>query len=97
MAKYVVFVDDNFHYQDEDERTKHGEFETAAEALEACRTIVDRSLQHEYRPGMTADALYRQYVSFGNDPFIVVDGDGEAVSFSAWDYAKERSKAVCAG
>jgi hypothetical protein len=96
MARYVVLVDDNFHYQDESERYEHGVYDTAADALAACRSIVDKCLQHEYQTSMTAEALYSQYVSFGNDPFIVVDGEGECVAFSAWDYAKECSEALCA-
>ena len=42
---YQVFVDDNYHYMDEDERYKHGDFATFEEALTACKTIVDEYLQ----------------------------------------------------
>ena len=87
---YKVFVDDNFHYMDEEERTCLGEFETFADALAACQRIVDQFLEHTYKPGMKADELYQAYVNFGEDPFIV----GGDVRFSAWDYAKERSDRI---
>jgi hypothetical protein len=38
---YQVLIDDNFHYQDESERVKHGVFATSEEAVAACRSIVD--------------------------------------------------------
>jgi hypothetical protein len=33
---YQVLIDDNFHYQDESERVKHGVFATSEEAVAAC-------------------------------------------------------------
>ena len=45
MAKpYTVFVDDNFHYMDESERYKLGEFADCASAMAACKQIVDEFL-----------------------------------------------------
>jgi len=96
MFRYKVLVDDNFHYQDQDERWEHGTYESVEEAIAACRDIVDRSLEEEYTVGMSAEALYRRYVSFGDDPFIVVlDGPHEGVIFSAWTYAGERCRVIC--
>ena len=96
MPRYKVFVDDNFHHGDADERHEHGIYDTGEEALTECRKLVDRSLMHEYRPGMSADALYDRYTSFGDDPFIaVIDGTDDSVRFSAWDYARERCAAIC--
>jgi hypothetical protein len=89
-------VDDNFNYQDEDERREHGTYETVEEALAVCRGLVDRSLAEEHRPGISAEALYDRYVSFGDDPFIVViEGVDDSATFSAWSYAKERCRAIC--
>ena len=88
---FDVFVDDNFHYADEDERDKLGSFPTAEAAVEAARRIVDEYLNSNLRPGMTAEQLYFSYTSFGEDPFIVGDG----VTFSAWDYAKQRCHELC--
>ncbi len=91
-------VDDNFHYQDPDDRREHGTYDTVDEALAACRDIVDRSLANEFRTGISADALYDRYMSFGDDPSIMVlDGVDEKAKFSAWSYAKERCAAMCAG
>jgi hypothetical protein len=96
MPRYKVLVDDNFHYMDEDERYEHGVYETAEEAIAACRGIVDQSLEEGYKPGISAEALYEGYVSFGDDPFIVVlDGADDNAKFSAWSYAKERSRVIC--
>jgi len=41
MANYTVFVDDNFHYMDESERYKLGDFPDCASAVAACKKIVD--------------------------------------------------------
>jgi len=66
------------------------------EALPACRGVVDRSLEEEYRPGISAETLYDRYVSFGDDPFIVVlDGPDDRATFSAWSYSKERCRVIC--
>jgi hypothetical protein len=93
MPRYTVMVDDNFHYQDEEHRREHGAFDTLDAAIAACRAIVDRSLAESYRDGLTAEELFRQYTSFGEDPYVV--GDGAQVPFSAWDYARERCAALC--
>ncbi len=91
MAKpYTVFVDDNFHYMDESERYKLGEFEDCASAVAACKQIVDEFLN-------TCDAktdaeLYHLYVTFGEDPWIS-STDSEC-EFSAWNYARERAKEI---
>jgi hypothetical protein len=96
VLRYIVLVDDNFHYQEEDERSKQGTYPTAEEALAVCRGIVDRFLDENHRPGMSGEALFVHYTSFGDDPFIVVlDGVDESAKFSAWTYAKERCRVVC--
>ena len=65
---YQVLVDDNYHYQDEDERYKLGDFATFEQAETACKTIVDEYLQRSYKKGVTAEKLYEDYVGFGEDP-----------------------------
>ncbi|MGI9402964.1 MAG: hypothetical protein ACR2OF_00455 [Hyphomicrobium sp.] len=87
---YEVFVDDNFHFMDESERYCAGQFATAEEALAKCREIVRASVENSHKPGMTADEIYENYVSFGEDPFIM------GVKFEAWDYAKELAAKVAA-
>jgi hypothetical protein len=90
-SRYKVLIDDNFHYMDEDHRYEHGVFETADEAVAACKLIVDGCLTRMLKPDMTAAALYELYVTFGEDPYVMlVDRTDARVTFSAWDYAKER-------
>jgi len=96
MPRYRVEVDDNFHYQDSDERWEKGTYETVEEALAVCREIVDQSIMEGYRTGISAEALYGHYVRFGDDPFIVgLDGMDTGILFSAWNYAKERCRVIC--
>ena len=92
---YKVFVDDNFHYMDPDERYHLGEFESLDAAVAKCKEIVDEFLSANYEPDMTADRLYTLYQHFGEDPFIV--GDESGVPFSAWEYAKLRCGEICGG
>jgi len=93
MTAYTVYVDDNFHYQDEYERYQLGQFETYAEGLTACRRIVDDFLAAHHVPGMTAADLYQQYTAYGEDPWIS-PADTEP-RFSAWTYAGERCQELC--
>ena len=93
MSKFHVKTDDNFHYMDEDERSDAGTYETVEEALTACRRIVDDFLAQDFKPGMTAEALFDYYRSFGEDPFIV--SDDPVTKFSAWEYAKARCEEIC--
>jgi len=87
----VVYVDDNFHYMNEEERYKSGDYATLEEAVSKCRRIVYDFLEGEYKPGMLSKELYAQYCMFGEDPFI----RGPSSDFSAWDYAKRRCDELC--
>ena len=90
MAKrYTVYVDDNFHYIDESERYKQGEFDDCQSAVAACKRIVDEFLS-TCHVSTGADEMYEQYVNFGEDPWISSDDSG--CKFSAWVYAKERCR-----
>ena len=91
--KYEVHVDDNFHFMDESERYKLGEFETCEEAVAVCMKIVDEFLETGYKKGMSFKELYEGYVGFGEDPFVI-SGD-KTCFFSAWDYAKKRCAELC--
>jgi hypothetical protein len=88
---YAVFVDDNFHHMNEDERYKDGDYATLEEAVSKCRRIVDDCLAHEHKPGMSSTELYDRYCSFGEDPFI----RGPGCDFSAWAYARQRCDEIC--
>jgi hypothetical protein len=95
---YVVMVDGNFHYMDESECYRAGEFATAEEAVARCRQIVDNYLDHaqKIKENSTATALWQSYVMFGEGPFVVANG-AEPVDFSAWGYARERCEERCGG
>ena len=91
--KYEVYVDDNFHFMDESERYKLGEYKTCEEAVSICKKIVDEFLEKGYKEGMSFNELYEGYVGFGEDPFII--SDDKTCFFSAWKYAKERCAELC--
>jgi hypothetical protein len=93
--RFTVIVSDNFHDMDEGESYELGSFDTLEGAIVASKKIVDEYLTSAYRPAMTATALYESYVTCGENPYIVSSGV-EGVSFSAWDYAKERCEVLCA-
>ena len=88
-TRYVVYVDDNFHFMDEEERYKLGEFDTEEEALQACRRIVDEFLIANHKPGMTAEEFIDMYKTFGEDPWCA------EIAFSAWAYAERRCHELC--
>jgi len=90
--KYTVYVDDNFHYMDESERYKHGEFDDCASAIAACKQIVDEFLKENRSKG---DELLATYLMFGDDPFILTDDPD--CKFSARDYARERVPELAKG
>ena len=93
---WVVFVDDNFHYMDEQEKYRLGSYGSYEAAEAVCRRVVDRSLAGLLQPGMTAEELWQQYRCFGEDPFIRgPEPSGE--TFSAWRYAKVRCPEVAGG
>jgi len=91
---YTVFVDDNFHYMDESERYKLGEFPDYASAVAACMSVVDQFLAGCDR-NRTADELFSYYRSFGEDPWI--KDDVPNCRFSGFHYAKLRCMELCGG
>jgi hypothetical protein len=89
--RYTVYVDDNFHYMDEEERYKLGDFASLDEAMVACKRVVDAFLKDETSLEGPGAERYRQYTNFGPDPFIVSDDPvAEEQRFSAWSYAERR-------
>ena len=92
--QFKIRIRENSHYMDESEAYNHGSFATYAEAEVACRKIVDDFLTGNRKPGLGADALFRLYTTFGEDPVIDTAGpDGER--FSAWEYARRRCAELC--
>jgi hypothetical protein len=94
-GKYRVLVDDNFDYMNSDARWTAGEFDNADAAIAKCKSMVDEDLAHLHEAGMTAGALYQTYTAFSDDPFVVAPAGAEMVTFSAWDYARERCAVIC--
>jgi hypothetical protein len=92
---YRVMVDENFHYQDPESRWTLGTFDSAEEAITACRRMVDEDLREHHKPGMSAADLFIVYQALRDDPFIVPVDGATTVEFSAWTYAEERCRAIC--
>lgn len=93
-GKYKVYMDDNFHFMDESERYCAGTFDTAKGAINACKRIVEQSLNESLQNAKTADELARSYKMFGEDPWISCRE--KDIEFNAWDYATKRSKEIFA-
>ncbi len=88
MAKFIVYVDDNFHHGDESERYKLGEFDTREQAVEACKNKVEEYFERLEKGKYSFKELWEGYMMYGEDPFISSDDDSNR--FSAWEYAKGR-------
>ena len=73
-----------------------GEFASAAQAVAACRAVVEAALQGLRQPGWGADDLFLAYTVQGPDAYVVGPA-GESVGFSAWRHARERSLQWCEG
>jgi hypothetical protein len=84
--RYTVFVDDNYHYMDESERYKLGEFDDCASAIAACKAIVDEFLAQ--CGDVSAEEALKQYLMFGEDPWI--RSDDPECRFSARDYVRSK-------
>lgn len=89
--RYTVYVDDNYHYMDESERYTLGEFDDCQSAVAASKRIVDEFLA-PLDANRTAEELFTQYTSFGEDPWI--SSDDPECRFSAWDYARARCRQI---
>ncbi len=91
---FKVIVAENSHYMDESEHWEAGTFDTFEEAIAKAKQIVETSLEEAVKAGGGEREFYEHYVRWGDDPFIkVIDGPQDGISFSAWDYAKERCAA----
>jgi len=91
---YTVYVNENSHYMDDEERRKAGEFEDREAAIACCKRIVELSLA-ECGPSRDPEEIFRKYTTFGDDPWISTDDPD--CRFSAWDYARERCREIAAG
>src|SRR5438477_2295364 len=75
------------------EKYAFGEFESLASAVAAARGLVDDYLCQAHRSGMSAEALYFRYDSFGPLPSVVRDDD--CCGFPARSYAWSRCNELC--
>jgi hypothetical protein len=96
LPVYEVFVDDNFHYMDEEARHLAGRYFDYETALAVAIGIVNRSVSASFTPGMSAEELEGNYRHFGEDPFIIPTPEGME-RFSAWTYAGERARIIAEG
>ena len=71
--KYIVYVDDNFHFGEDEERYKLDEYDSYQAPTEACIKIVDEFMRQAYRDEISFKELWEGYMMFGEDPFIVSD------------------------
>jgi hypothetical protein len=91
---FFLYVADNSHRMDESRVYKKGPYPTFDAAVAEAKVIVDQFLKGGYKPGMTAEELYAQYTTFGDEPAIVGPGFKD-IAFSAWDYAKQQCAETC--
>jgi hypothetical protein len=90
-----VIVAENARYMDEKEQWTAGSFDTLKEAVSEAKKLVDISLAEAFKAGSSEAEFFEHYVRWGCDPFIKAAGElQDGVSFSAWDYAKERCAAM---
>lgn len=88
---FIVYVDDNYHYMDEDSRHTAGEFDTWEKAVTLAKKIVDETVIVAINDGLAPEESYDYYVMFGEDPWIVTNGtEPHDACIAAWSYARER-------
>jgi len=94
---YIVYVDDNFHFMNEDERYCAGRFASYEQALEVAKGIVLEFFSNTEFTG-TAEAILASYHAFGEDPFIVPFGGAAPPEemFSAWKFAETEATRIAA-
>ena len=82
---------DNFEVPDDRYCATVGNFDTLEEAIACAQGVIDKSLTHLHKPGMSPTDWHSTYASFGDGIYIV----GEHPSgFNPYAYAKERIKAI---
>ncbi len=91
--KYRVYIDAHARQMDTSQRSLHGEYDSAEQALAAAREVVRARLVEEHRPGMKASELLERYARRGEAPYIIPMG--EETLFDANEYARERAEQLC--
>lgn len=93
--EYHIRVYDNFHYPDDTDYDEVGSYATYEEAVAGAMAAVDRSLEFQWKLGITAAALLDRFDDFGDSPSIVPDERKEHGYFSAHAYAASRVHEIC--
>ena len=88
----TVYIDDNYHFSDDDECYAAGVFDTLNEAIAYCEKRVREELVHNLsqKPEQTAKELYAEWSMFGEDPWISAGG------FSAREFAGRTCEQIVA-
>jgi hypothetical protein len=92
---FRVLVEDNFCCAWSEETWQAGEYDDYDTALAHCKRIVEECLHELYEPGMTVEGLNNAYKHLGEDPWIA-GPTSDREHFSAWRYAGERAREICA-
>ncbi len=95
MAHHVM-VDDLYHCMDEDARYEAGVSATADEALACCIRILRSDLKAMAADCPAVDSLYGQWMSWGEDPFIVTTDGSPPVAWSSRQYVLAHGAEVIA-
>jgi hypothetical protein len=75
-----------------------GEFQFLRDALVAAERAISESLFRECKPGMLPGALFAQYKSHGEVPYIFNDNDDTTMNlpgFNHLNYALSRCAEIC--
>jgi hypothetical protein len=89
--RYIVKIDDNYHYMCEEDRLSDESYDNLKEAIKRCEEITIRSLENLYEEGITSEKLSAQWSMFGEDPFITrEEGEEGEVPFSARSFITDK-------
>lgn len=87
---YYLLIYDNFHYGDEDDFDRSGEFQTLEEAVEEAKKIVKNGILHLWQTGTNVENLMSAWWDFGTDVSVrSTESNHKGVLFSARDYAEK--------
>ena len=73
MPEYKVYVDDNYHFMNEDERYLQGTYDSLDAAVAAAKKVIDRCFEGIDPRDKTPDQLFHGWSHMGDSPFIVTD------------------------
>lgn len=88
--KFHIYVQDNGRYMDESCRRLYGIYDTYEDAYNACRFLVEDSVNEFFDYDRTEEEIVELYMQFGIEPCFDPQDDGE--QFRAFDYAKQHIK-----